>query len=210
MRRYVLVGSLGALLCASCGTKEDEGSDDSWGGSDPHLRVTGTVDGKSVDFELEGEAAASVTNLGCQREYVMPGPLERAAARHTELELSALVEVEGEIGSIQFEFKRHDLSADPMGTAIRVVPRVDGETPATDAMWIDFEMNNAADERLLEISAESGTFNLREWTGEPEADSPVIPDGGTVGATATAVFGVGNELQVSFTANCVASEVDPQ
>jgi hypothetical protein len=171
--------------------------------------VTGTVEGQSVDFALEGESAASVTNLGCQREYVMPGPLARAEARHIEVELSALVEVEGEMGSIQFEFKRHDLSADPMGTAIRVVPRVDGETPAADAMWIDFEMNNAADERLLETSAESGTFTLREWAGEPEADSPVIPDGGTVGATVTAVFGVGDELQISFTANCVASEVDP-
>lgn len=204
--KLILGSSL--VVCLACGAEEPESTEVAWGGSEPHLRVTGTLNGEAVDYRVEGQAAGDLDTLACEREYAMPGPMARAQARHHEVEISASVEVAGEMGSLQLELKEHDLNSDPVGTAVRIVPRIDGAGAPEDAMWLDFELNDASDERLLETSAESGVFTLLAWTGQPEADSPVIPDGGSVGGIATARFGVGDELQISFTVNCGESQVE--
>lgn len=184
-----------------------------WMGEAMHLRATGEVEGRTIDVDLSGAAAAALTTLVCKREYTVPDELDPATwsgGREVELEIGWNVVEEREV-SYQIAFKDHDWTASgaTRGDTLALV----GEAAATDADTVKLEFeweyeDPQLGQQQVEVMASEGSFALYADEGSPGADGIVITEGGLVGGFVDARFADDDWLTVSFTAGCGPSDVE--
>jgi hypothetical protein len=207
-----------ALLCAlsvfACGSEDAEDQELSWMGANSHLVVRGRLNGEDIDVALTGDAASDSDRLWCGREYQAPpdtlGEPDVSQAKLYEITLNGIVSVRGEERLLQLELKPHDFQSGGVPAVIRVVPRVDGQTPAATEMWAEFEwLTPDGEDEILETSAQAGSFRLELYSGAPAADGIVIPPGeGVFGGTLLAKWSEREQLRFSISAPCVESDLE--
>ena len=204
-----------ALLTAccfltACPAESEESVLEGWQGDEPHFVAKGFLNGKAVDFSIEGDDTGM--SVWCEREYGAPlvdGEPDEAQAEHLETTIAGTVMIDGEELSFEFELLNHALQDEESGTALTIVPRVDGEEPGGDELWVEWEWATADGETLYEAAAQEGTLVHELSTGEPSEGSRVIADGeGFVGGFVEARWSVDEKLSVSFTVLCTEHEVE--
>jgi len=209
MARASVVLVCGALTSA-CGPS-DEGPTriTSWQGVAPHLVVQGVLDGENIDATLEGEALGS---LHCDREYEAPpdaeGNPDVMLAKPIELVIIGIVSAGGQDRIMELELKAHDFQKDPVPSLIQIIPRVETDPVPSSAMWMEWEWHTLDDGDLLETAAQTGTFQLDLFDGVPTQGEVIPPDTGSVGGFARGQWSEDEELVISFTAPCAASDVE--
>lgn len=192
------------MIVASCG----ESSGVSWAGEEPHVVVSGFIDGESIDLDLRG-ASAELAGLECTREYEVPvvgGNPDFTMARNVEIELEGRVEVNGEMRQFQIELKRHNTQDDPVGTEIRVIPRDELNPPDVngDTLWLEWEWKDADGNDLYEQAAQSGTVTVQLQSGTPDDSGVIIPEGeGAIGFTIDAYWSPSERMRISISAPCL-------
>jgi hypothetical protein len=205
--RSTRVLGLGLCMLAGCGADAKDASDElSWGGEEPHLRFTGSLDGEKLDVDLSGdELEAALFN--CALEYeVEAGKPE--TARMVEAKINALLESNGQSRMLELELKYHDLTADAPGDSIDVVPREDDVTTLPEGQmvceweWQAWDEATQTDtDTLLEVSAQKGKVTLHMFEGLP-VEGPAEAGKVTLGATVNVSWSVDEAVQLSFTALC--------
>jgi hypothetical protein len=202
------------LLSIGCGADDAQDPQLTWQGGAAHLMVKGHLNGEDLDVAITGEDAADTATLWCGREYGGPpdanGDPDVTRAKLYKTNIYAQVTIGGEDRRLELELKPHDFQADAVPSTTRIIARVDEESVATDATWLDFEWHTPDGEGdLLETSAQTGTFELELYSGEPGADGLIIPAGeGSIGGRLDAKWSENERLQVSVTAPCTESELD--
>lgn len=207
----------GILLCSlmvACGGKTEEETPKltEWAGATPHFKAVGKLNGETIDIALSESDAADAAKFYCEREYEVPMVnMERdyANGKLGEVKLVGPAIIDGQERYMEIELKKHHTQGDAVGASVTVVPRVDGEVPAANQMWFEWEWHLASDEStLFEAAAQSGTFKLGEFTGTPDSSGLVIPENtGTVGGFINARWSETDEVSISFTAKCTTSDV---
>ncbi len=200
-----------SLLGTGCATVDgpDDGHDEHWQGSTPHFAAEGYLDGELLDLEIAGEDAKDVHRLSCEREYEVPivdGAPDFSQAVVVEMKIIAVFDATQRY--LELEFKRHATDQDSPGDAVTVVPRVDGIDPAADEMWFEWEWHLLDGEDLYESAAQSGVFELGEFTGTPDSDG-IIPEGeGTFGGYFSGQWSIDETINLSFTAVCDSNKIE--
>jgi hypothetical protein len=211
IRFLALACSLATFACGSDDTKEESFA---WKGAEAHLVAQGYLNGEDISIALTGSAAQDPEKLWCSREYVGPddgtGEPDVSRAKLQEVTLNAIVNIGGQDRLLQLELKPHDFQSDTVPTQLKVVARVEDQTPPSNALWAEFEWLTADGEGdILETSAQAGTFRLELFTGEPGEDGLVIPEGeGMFGGSLAAKWSEQEELRISVSAPCLESELD--
>ncbi|HYO96884.1 MAG TPA: hypothetical protein VER33_20375 [Polyangiaceae bacterium] len=209
--KILVVVSLSTLSVACASDGEEAAA--SWQGSEPHLSVRGYLNGEDLDIQLSGDAATA-SNLWCGRKYVGPpdanGEPDVTTARLYKTNVYAQVKVGVEARRFELEFKPHDFQTNNAPRVVKVVPRVDDESVASDSMWVDMEWHTPDGETdLLETSAQTGAFELKMYSGQPGEDGLMIPEGdGSFGGYLSAKWSEQEYLEVSMTAPCTENELD--
>ena len=209
--KILLLISLSTMSAACASKGEDTAS--AWQGAEPHLSVRGYLNGENLDIQLTGEAATA-SNLWCGRKYVGPpdanGAPDVTLSKLYKTNVYAQVTVGNEARRFELEFKPHDFQTDSAPRLVKVVPRVDDMSVASDSMWVDLEWHTPDGETdLLETSAQTGAFELEMYSGEPGEDGLMIPEGeGSFGGYLSAKWSEQEHLEVSMTAPCTENELD--
>jgi hypothetical protein len=203
-----------------CGGSNASSAPTKWMGSARHLRIVGTLQGESIDIDINGAAATDTTNLWCEREYQIPtdstGQPDYAHGHNAEIRIRAPVTINGQMRLADLGLKRHNYQADAPGTDVPVIPRDDANSPCTLAsctntnMWLSWTWRNPTDQSVTyKSAAQSGDFVLGEYVGTPDATGLLIPDNtGDIGGFASGQWSATESLAVSFDANCTTTQID--
>ena len=199
------------LLLTACDDSTERVGPREWLGAHNHFWAFGSLDGEDVDIEMQTDMA-DPGHVWCEREYVAPddgeGMPDYGRGQLDEFRIHGLTEVAGEMRGFELEFKREDFQSDPMGTAYAIVPRSETVEPGDDEIWLEWEWKDEMEGDLFEAAAQEGSFMLEAYEGSAGADGLVIPEGeGQLGGFATARWGTIEEISVSFTVDCMASDI---
>lgn len=204
-----------AVFAFACTPVVEDGVPE-WLGEEAHFRIVGSIEGEAIDVGSAADGAAlEVVDFYCRREYAAPldadGLLDHSKAHFDELTLYATVMDGDEERYISLEFKSHDLQSDPIGTSVEVVPRVDGTVPEPTQMWFEWEWLDINGDEVVETAAQTGEFVLELYTGDPDEGGVVIPAGsGSVGGHLYARWSQTDEIELSFSAPCLDTDVDAE
>jgi hypothetical protein len=213
--RNFAVFSLVALLGYSgCGGNDDNGATafNGWLGDAPHLRIVGSFQQKTFDVDLKGDAAKDIY---CHRFYApMPGVMPDAMGKYDTSqvyfamkELGGVIDLEGKPQEFTISYWRHDM---PAGTDLQVVARMMGSTIPMGQTWSDINIFEPGKDVLsgIESAAATGTVSIKMNTGTPDANG-IVAAGGRTGEFISVVWGPGESLKVSATADCKVTLVVP-
>ncbi len=180
------------VACGADDEKTDGGaSTTEWGGASEHLTAQGSVGDKALDIELTGADAQDIEKFFCERNY------EEGVLEHLELKYE--LEYEGQGAELELEFSSFDYSKDPENPISVGTANEDAPTASDIAIDLKLETEDGTE---TEDSAVSGTFELKQLSGAPDADG-IIPDGeGTFAGYLDVELASGEKLTVSFTAKC--------
>ncbi len=205
---------------ASCETNDDDeiGMITEWQGSTPHFALKGSLNGEDLDIELTSVDAADLTKHYCAREYDVPKiegteELDWANGSGSEVELTALVKVNGKARDLQIDFKDHDFTKDAPGTELTVVPDIEDLAPGPNELRVEVEWyvsgGIAADlDATYEEAAQSGKVIVELFGGEVGDNGLTIPDNeGTFGVFADLTWSETEHLTISLTANCGKNDI---
>lgn len=203
-----------SMLCvapmAGCDVSADVVSGpESWLGSDPHLVARGRVNGEEVAIEAD---PAGQDEVWCERVYTVPSDEndqpQYEAGELTDLRIVGLATVEGEDRILVAELKRHDFQSDTPPAETTIVPRDELTPPERGEVWLEWKWLSISGEPLFESAAQEGLVTLEAYTGSPDDTGLVVPSGeGSAGGLLRARWKPGEEIAMSFTANCTQSEV---
>lgn len=200
------------LMLAACGG--DDETLEAWRGGDPHVRLTGEIDGTPIDVELDAAAAADLTRSLCKREYDVPDaadPATWSSGTLPELEATVKVTQDGLEKELELGFTATDFAAIAAGTSLALVPAVEEQLPAAGQAYLEVEWKWEDGDQFVnyEGSAESGTLAFELLDGSRGADGVVVPDGtGRLGLFFDAAWPMGGHLAGSLTVGCGANEVE--
>jgi hypothetical protein len=209
IRKSLGVFSLAAI--AACG-----GGDGgvAWFGPDTHLTVSGSIASEVVSIDMTDPVIVADGMFECRREYIVPvigGVRDYTMARNIEVRIRGHVVHNGEPRRFELELKQHNLQDTPIGTTLQIVPRDDLNRPDPNGgtLWVEWEWHDSeTNDTTFESSAQGGTVRLEAFTGMPDADGVIIPEGeGYVGATVDAFWSPTERLRISVTAPCLDTEI---
>jgi hypothetical protein len=196
---FSLLTAVAAVGCGSA-APDDAGAIDQWLGDSPHFAVSGTFNGKPMNYRVEGAA------VRCDRTYApLPGVKPNAEGVYdtsqmyfVKKELGVVVELDGVPTDISVGYWRHD---PPAGTSLEVMPREQGTRIPEGKTWIDFELKEpgAMAPTGVEKAAESGTISMKLNSGTPDG---IITTGGRTGEFVSISWGPEESLTISATADC--------
>jgi hypothetical protein len=201
--------AFGLAMTAGCGAESDAPVLEPWT-ADPHFQVIGTIDGEDLDVLLD--QPDELVGGACVREYEVPrvdGVPQYDQGRLVEIKVNVSITLGDVTRLVELELKRHDFQSDAIGAEAEIVPRVGGIDPAADAMWLEWEWHDLDDTTLFESAAQTGTASLELYTGEPDANGLLIPDGqGEVGFVISARWSASEHLDISLTVPCGPNKID--
>ncbi len=204
----------GLVVICGCAPTDDHEALTSWRGDDVHFIANGNIGGDSLEIEhTEGDALES-SRLWCEREYIVPldadGSRDYVSGYLDEFKLGGIFSIAGEERRLELEFKRHDFRLDAPGTTIKIVPRVENQTPANDEFWLEWEWHTVGGEsaKFFEQSAVTGHFEIQRFSGQPGDDGLVIPSGeGKIGGVVAATWSATETISLSFTVPCTITKI---
>lgn len=225
-KRFDLLVGLGAcaLLTIGCGSDDGSASDETglsapteWLGSTPHLLAVGTIQGETVEFELEGEDAENLDRYFCERNYIVPDIEDESTYSDgylEKIEVKWLVEVDETEREYQLELLAFDFRAAETGNTFPLVT-YDEESAGdleTDSLMATFswEYEEAGNEVEVDAPGETGSFSFERLDGTPaESNGLVVPDEeGSVGGYIEMSWDNGDEIAISFTTLCGENDLD--
>lgn len=213
-RKFGFISLVVLLGHSGCGSDTDSGTGafNSWLGEASHLRIVGTFQQKTFDVDLKGDAAKGIY---CHRFYApLPGTQPDAMGKYDTSkvffamkEMGGVIDIDGKPQEFTIAYWRHDM---PAGTDLEVVARVMGSTIATGQTWSDINIFEPGKDVLsgVESAAATGTVSMKMNTGTPDANG-IVMAGGRTGEFISVVWGPGESLKVSATADCNVTLVVP-
>jgi hypothetical protein len=202
------ISLLSVVAAAGCGSAADEdtGTISQWLGDSPHFAVSGTFNGKPMNYRAEGAAA---TGLRCTRTFgPLPGAKPDASGNYdtsqiyfVKKELGMVVDIDGTPTDISVGYWRHDA---PAGTDMEVIPRVRGTAIPQGKTWVDFELKEPGSSAPtgIEKAAESGAISIKLNSGSPDQNGIFVASGGRTGEFVNLSWGPEETLTISATADC--------
>lgn len=208
MNTRALLLAVVPAIAAGCGDDGDPagGMLTAWKGATQHFELQGTLNGEMLNVKLD---AAKVS---CAREYEVPvvnGAADYGKGKLAEVKIKAEITIGAETRNAEIELKKHDFRKDAAGANVKIIARAADTSPAAGEMWFEWEWHKPADDSTIwESAAQSGSFVLGEFTGQPDQTGLVIPEGmGTIGGFLTAKWANLEEIRMSFTARCTKNDV---
>jgi hypothetical protein len=202
-----------AVIGTACGTEPSTVTGpEHWLGATRHLSAFGTLNGESIELEINGDTAADLESLACERDYLVPlvdGAPKWDEGVLADIQITGVATAGGMQRFFEIELKSHDFGPDAPGTTIEILPRNDEEEPGPLAMWLEWEWIDELGDEIYESAAETGTFTLGAFEGEVDANGLVIPDGeGWIGGFLYARWSETEDVRLSFSVNCGENEVE--
>jgi hypothetical protein len=116
---------------------------------------------------------------------------------------------DGERRGFTLVLGRHDFTSDEQGTTLDVVPRDELVDPRPGELWVEWRWLGESGAPVFESAAQDGSLALELVSGEPDETGLIIPAGeGAVGGHLVGRWKPGEEVQMSFSAECLVSNVE--